>query len=235
MKIFPAIDIRNGKCVRLIKGNYDEEIIFNEDPYKVAKNFEDIGSEYVHIIDLDGAKDGTSKVKDNLVDIINNTNLKIQVGGGIRTLQNAESLLELGVNKIIFGTAALENKSDVLEAIKKFNTQIIVSIDALKGKVRTKGWLEDAGIDVKDLVLELQDNGCKNFIYTDIEKDGTMTHPNFKYISDLREICESELYIAGGISDIDDISKLKKLGINGAILGMSIYTGNIDLNKLINQ
>ena len=223
MKIFPAIDIRNGKCVRLIKGDYDNEVVFNEDPYKVAKNFEDIGSKYVHIIDLDGAKDGISTVKDNITKIINNTNLKIQVGGGIRTFEKAESFLNLGVSKIIFGTAALENKSDVLEAIKKYNSQI------------TKGWLQDAGIDVKDLVIELQDNGCKNFIYTDIEKDGTLTHPNFKYISDLRKICESELYIAGGISDINDISKLKNLGIDGAILGMSIYTGKIDLNKLLNQ
>ncbi|MBK89756.1 MAG: 1-(5-phosphoribosyl)-5-[(5-phosphoribosylamino)methylideneamino]imidazole-4-carboxamide isomerase [Chloroflexi bacterium] len=235
MKIFPAIDIRNGKCVRLIKGDYDNEVVFNEDPYKVAKNFEDIGSKYVHIIDLDGAKDGISTVKDNITKIINNTNLKIQVGGGIRTFEKAESFLNLGVSKIIFGTAALENKSDVLEAIKKYNSQIIVSIDALNGKVKTKGWLQDAGIDVKDLVIELQDNGCKNFIYTDIEKDGTLTHPNFKYISDLRKICESELYIAGGISDINDISKLKNLGIDGAILGMSIYTGKIDLNKLLNQ
>ena len=235
MKIFPAIDIRNGKCVRLIKGNYDKEVVFNEDPFNVAKNFEDIGSKYVHIIDLDGAKDGISKVKDNLTKIINKTNLKIQVGGGIRTFEKAESYLNLGVNKIIFGTAALENKSDVLEAIKKYNSQIIVSIDALNGKVKTKGWLQDAGIDVKDLVLELQDNGCKNFIYTDIEKDGTLTHPNFKYIADLRKICKSELYIAGGISDINDIAKLKNLGIDGAILGMSIYTGKIDLNKLLNQ
>ena len=111
MKIFPAIDIRKGKCVRLIKGNYEDEVVFDEDPYKVAKNFENIGSKYVHIIDLDGAKDGKSTVKENIEKIINKTNLKIQIGGGIRTLENAESFLNLGVEKIIFGTAALENKS----------------------------------------------------------------------------------------------------------------------------
>ena len=233
MKIFPAIDIRNGKCVRLIKGNYEDEVVFNEDPYDVAKTFEYIGSKYVHIIDLDGAKDGKSTIKHYVEKIINKTNLKIQIGGGIRTFENAETLLNLGVDKIIFGTAALENKSDVLRAINKFKSKIIVSIDALNGNIRTKGWLKESDINLKDLVIELQENGCENFIYTDIEKDGTMSHPNFEYISEFRKTCKSELYIAGGISNINDVTKLKSIGIDGAILGMSIYTGKIDLKKLL--
>ncbi len=235
MKIFPAIDIRNGKCVRLIKGNYEDEIVFNEDPFEVAKSFEKIGSKYVHIIDLDGAKEGKSNNKNNILKIIKQTNLKIQIGGGIRSFENAETLLNLGVDKIIFGTAALENKNDVIKTIQKFQSRVIVSIDALNGKIKTKGWLKDSRIEVNDLVGELQDKGCKNFIYTDIEKDGTLSHPNFKYISNLRSICKSELYIAGGISDINDITKLKNIGIDGAILGMSIYTGKIDLKNLLNQ
>jgi len=235
MKIFPAIDIRKGKCVRLIKGNYEDEVVFDEDPYKVAKNFENIGSKYVHIIDLDGAKDGKSTVKENIEKIINKTNLKIQIGGGIRTLEKAESFLNLGVEKIIFGTAALENKSDVFKAISKYKSRIIVSIDALNGKIKTKGWLKDSEIEIMDLVIELQEKGCENFIYTDIEKDGTMSHPNFEYIAEFRKICKSELYIAGGISNIDDVTKLKQIGIDGAILGMSIYTGKIELKNLLKK
>ena len=134
MKIFPAIDIRNGKCVRLIKGNYEDEIVFNEDPFEVAKSFEKIGSKYVHIIDLDGAKEGKSNNKNNILKIIKQTNLKIQIGGGIRSFENAETLLNLGVDKIIFGTAALENKNDVIKTIQKFQSRVIVSIDALNGK-----------------------------------------------------------------------------------------------------
>ena len=233
MKIFPAIDIRNGKCVRLIKGNYDEEIIFNDDPTIVAKNFEEIGTKYVHIIDLDGAKDGESRIKDNIVKIINKTKLKIQIGGGIRTFEKAETFFNLGVEKIIFGTAALDNKSEVIRSIDKYKSKIIVSIDASKGKIKTKGWLKNSDEKIDDLVKELEEIGCQNFIYTDIEKDGTLSHPNFDYINKFRKICKSELYIAGGISTIDDVIKLRDIGVDGAILGMSIYTGNIDLKKLL--
>ena len=140
--------------------------------------------------------------------------------------------LENRSNKLILNKS---NKNDVIKTIQKFQSRVIVSIDALNGKIKTKGWLKDSRIEVNDLVGELQDNGCKNFIYTDIEKDGTLSHPNFKYISNLRSICKSELYIAGGISDINDITKLKNIGIDGAILGMSIYTGKIDLKNLLNQ
>ena len=235
MKIFPAIDIRNGKCVRLIKGNYDEEIIFNDDPIIVAKNFEEIGTKYVHIIDLDGAKDGESRIRDNIAKIINNTKLKIQIGGGIRTFERAESFFNLGVEKIIFGTAALENKKEVIKSIDKYKSKIIVSIDASKGNIKTKGWLNNSDVKIDDLVNELEEIGCKNFIYTDIDKDGTLSHPNFDYIKKFRKICNSELYIAGGISTIDDVIKLRDIGVDGAILGMSIYTGNIDLKKLLQK
>ena len=235
MKIFPAIDIRNGKCVRLIKGNYDEEIVFDEDPVSVALNFEKLGSKYVHIIDLDGAKEGKSIIINQVVKILNKTNLKIQIGGGIRNYKTAESLINIGVEKIIFGTAALEHKSEVIKSIKSFGSKIVVSIDALKGKIKTKGWLKNSEIPIKSLVEELEFIGCKNFIYTDIEKDGTMNHPNFDFISEFRKFCNTELYIAGGISNIKDIMELKNIGVDGAILGMSIYTGNIDLKTLLGK
>ena len=141
MKIFPALDIRNGKCVRLIKGNYNNEIIFDENPIDVAMKFEEDGSKYIHIIDLDGAKDGDSTIKNIIAQILNKTNLKIQVGGGIRTYEKASSYLNLGVSITIFGTAAYENKKDVIKTIKNFGNAIVICIDALEGEIKTKGWL----------------------------------------------------------------------------------------------
>tara|TARA_B110000438_G_scaffold301435_1_gene356307 strand:- start:7098 stop:7808 length:711 start_codon:yes stop_codon:yes gene_type:complete len=235
MKIYPALDIRDGKCVRLIKGNYKNEIIFNDDPVKVAEKFERDGSKFIHIIDLDGAKSGDTTIKDLIIKIINKTSLDIQIGGGIRTFKKAESYINLGVKKIIFGTAALNNREEVLKSINKFQSNIIVSIDALNGDIKTKGWLENSKLNIQDIVMELEQEGCRSFIYTDIEKDGTLSHPNFEYISKFRKFCTSELNIAGGISSIEDLISLKELGVDGAILGMSLYKKNIDLKKALNK
>jgi|TARA_B110000263_G_scaffold220223_1_gene207958 phosphoribosylformimino-5-aminoimidazole carboxamide ribotide isomerase len=235
MKIYPALDIRDGKCVRLIKGNYNNEIIFNDDPVQVAEKFEMDGSKFIHIIDLDGAKFGDTTIKDIIEKIINKTNLNIQIGGGIRTFEKAESYINLGVKKIIFGTAALDNREEVLKSIDNFPSKVTVSIDALNGHIKTKGWIENSEINIEDMVMELEQEGCRSFIYTDIEKDGTLSHPNFQYISKFRKFCSSELNIAGGISSIEDLVTLKKLGVDGAILGMSLYKKNIDLKKALNK
>ena len=235
MKIYPALDIRDGKCVRLIKGNYNNEIIFNDDPIQVAQKFETDGSKFIHIIDLDGAKSGDTTIKNIIIKILNKTSLKIQIGGGIRTFEKAESYIDLGVKKIIFGTAALDNRKEVLKSIAKFQSNIIVSIDALNGYIKTKGWIEDSKIKIEKMVNELEQEGCKSFIYTDIEKDGTLSHPNFQYISKFRKFCSSELNIAGGISSLEDLITLKELGVDGAILGMSIYKKNIDLKKALKK
>ena len=235
MKIYPALDIRDGKCVRLIKGNYNNEIIFNDDPVQVAEKFEMDGSKFIHIIDLDGAKFGDTTIKDIIEKIINKTNLNIQIGGGIRTFEKAESYINLGVKKIIFGTAALDNREEVLKSIDNFPSKVTVSIDALNGHIKTKGWIENSEINIEDMVMELEQEGCRSFIYTDIEKDGTLSHPNFQYISKFRKFCSSELNIAGGISSIEDLVTLKKLGVDGAILGMLLYKKNIDLKKALNK
>jgi phosphoribosylformimino-5-aminoimidazole carboxamide ribotide isomerase len=221
--------------VRLIKGNYNNEIIFNDDPVQVAEKFEMDGSKFIHIIDLDGAKFGDTTIKDIIEKIINKTNLNIQIGGGIRTFEKAESYINLGVKKIIFGTAALDNREEVLKSIDNFPSKVTVSIDALNGHIKTKGWIENSEINIEDMVMELEQEGCRSFIYTDIEKDGTLSHPNFQYISKFRKFCSSELNIAGGISSIEDLVTLKKLGVDGAILGMSLYKKNIDLKKALNK
>ena len=234
MKIYPALDIKNGKCVRLIKGNYNDEIVFNKNPLDVVKEFEDAGSKYLHVIDLDGAKEGDTKIITIVEQIVQQTSLKIQIGGGIRIYEQAKLYLDIGVDRIIFGTSAIYNQKEIIKTINEFNSnKIVVSIDALKGKIKTSGWLKNTKKSIKNLISELEMIGVQSFIYTDIEKDGTLSAPNFEYIKKFRELSKKELLIAGGISSIEDIFKLKKINIDGAIIGMALYTNQINLKNAL--
>mgnify|MGYP001408958447 FL=1 len=234
MKIYPALDIKNGKCVRLIKGNYNDEIVFNKNPLDVVKEFEDAGSKYLHVIDLDGAKEGDTKIITIVEQIVQQTSLKIQIGGGIRIYEQAKLYLDIGVDRIIFGTSAIYNQKEIIKTINEFNSnKIVVSIDALKGKIKTSGWLKNTKKSIKNLISELEMIGVQSFIYTDIEKDGTLSAPNFEYIKKFRELSKKELLIAGGISSIEDIFKLEKINIDGAIIGMALYTNQINLKNVL--
>jgi len=234
MKIYPALDIKNGKCVRLIKGNYNDEIVFNKNPLDVVKEFEDAGSKYLHVIDLDGAKEGETKIITIVEQIVQQTSLKIQIGGGIRIYEQAKLYLDIGVDRIIFGTSAIYNQTEIIKTINEFNSnKIVVSIDALKGKIKTSGWLKNTKKSIKNLISELEIIGVQSFIYTDIEKDGTLSAPNFEYIKKFRELSKKELLIAGGISSIEDIFKLEKINIDGAIVGMALYTNQINLKNVL--
>ena len=234
MKIYPALDIKNGKCVRLIKGNYNDEIVFNKNPLDVVKEFEDAGSKYLHVIDLDGAKEGETKIITIVEQIVQQTSLKIQIGGGIRIYEQAKLYLDIGVDRIIFGTSAIYNQTEIIKTINEFNSnKIVVSIDALRGKIKTSGWLKNTKKSIKNLISELEMIGVQSFIYTDIEKDGTLSAPNFEYIKKFRELSKKELLIAGGISSIEDIFKLEKINIDGAIIGMALYTNQINLKNAL--
>ena len=234
MKIYPALDIKNGKCVRLIKGNYNDEIVFNKNPLDVVKEFEDAGSKYLHVIDLDGAKEGDTKIITIVEQIVQQTSLKIQIGGGIRIYEQAKLYLDIGVDRIIFGTSAIYNQKEIIKTINEFNSnKIVVSIDALKGKIKTSGWLKNTKKSIKNLISELEMIGVQSFIYTDIEKDGTLSAPNLEYIKKFRELSKKELLIAGGISSIEDIFKLEKINIDGAIIGMALYTNQINLKNAL--
>tara|TARA_B100000959_G_C14948163_1_gene610709 strand:- start:451 stop:1167 length:717 start_codon:yes stop_codon:yes gene_type:complete len=234
MKIYPALDIKNGKCVRLIKGNYNDEIVFNKNPLDVVKEFEDAGSKYLHVIDLDGAKEGETKIITIVEQIVQQTSLKIQIGGGIRIYEQAKLYLDIGVDRIIFGTSAIYNQTEIIKTINEFNSnKIVVSIDALRGKIKTSGWLKNTKKSIKNLISELEMIGVQSFIYTDIEKDGTLSAPNFEYIKKFRELSKKELLIAGGISSIEDIFKLEKINIDGAIVGMALYTNQINLKNVL--
>ena len=234
MKIYPALDIKNGKCVSLIKGNYNDEIVFNKNPLDVVKEFEDAGSKYLQVIDLDGAKEGDTKIITIVEQIVQQTSLKIQIGGGIRIYEQAKLYLDIGVDRIIFGTSAIYNQKEIIKTINEFNSnKIVVSIDALKGKIKTSGWLKNTKKSIKNLISELEMIGVQSFIYTDIEKDGTLSAPNFEYIKKFRELSKKELLIAGGISSIEDIFKLEKIIIDCAIIGMALYTNQINLKNAL--
>ena len=234
MLIIPAIDIRNGKCVRLTQGKFDEQKVYDENPVNVALEWKNQGAKWLHVIDLDGAKLGKVKNKTLIKKIKDKTGLLVQVGGGIRSLEDAQLLVNDGIDRLIIGTIALENPSLLKQLIQKFPNQIIVSVDAENDLVKTRGWLNQTSFEVIATILDLEKQGVKTFIYTDILKDGMMQKPNYQKVKKILSKINSSLIVAGGISSIDDIQKLKKIGVEGVIIGKAIYEERINLKEALN-
>jgi phosphoribosylformimino-5-aminoimidazole carboxamide ribotide isomerase len=235
MEIIPAIDLRKGNVVRLHKGKYEDQTIFSSNPLEIASNWQNCGAQKLHIVDLDGALSGNINNLKVIKEISNNTNLSIQVGGGIRDFNSANNLLDkIGIHRIIFGTTAVEKPNEIKKTIDQFgNDKIIVSLDS-KGKlISIKGWTENSKITIEEFIESMKNIGVTNFIFTDINKDGTLEHPNHKIIKKIKKIIPKGLTIAGGVSDIKDILELDKLGIEKVIVGKAIYTNNIDLKQAI--
>ena len=235
MKVIPAIDIRNGKCTRLVEGDYAREIQFDDDPAEAARRWAGMGAEMIHIVDLDGAKDGWLPNSQVVERVIAASQVPVQVGGGIRTLRDAERLLDAGASRIVFGTALVEDPETVAVAVSRFGAdKVAVSIDAKGGEVRTRGWVAGTGIDAIGLAERaVTEIGIKTIIYTDTARDGTLTGPNFKSVSAVSLAVDCEVVAAGGVSSIDDLLKLQDIGVSGAITGMAIYTGEFDLAEAI--
>lgn len=234
MKIIPAIDIRNGKCVRLFQGKYDQETIYGDNPEEMALKWYKAGARILHIVDLDGAKSGRLENIEIIKRIITTTGLSVQVGGGIRDQISARNLFDCGVSKIIVGTMALENIALLSRLLEEYKRKIIVSIDLDNNKVMEKGWLEKSETKMEDLVKVLEKIEVKTIIYTDIVRDGTLTEPNYTEIEKIRSSTRLELLLAGGISTLDHIKKLKSIGVDGVIVGKALYEGKIDLREAIN-
>tara|TARA_Y100001970_G_scaffold138225_1_gene170128 strand:- start:29916 stop:30629 length:714 start_codon:yes stop_codon:yes gene_type:complete len=234
MNLIPAIDILNGKCVRLKQGDYDKQTIFSDDPVEFAVKWSDAGADWIHIIDLDGARDGKLINNQSISNIINVTNCSIQTGGGIRTYTDFKQRIEMGVNRVIVSTAAI-NDIDLLQSlVSTFSEELIVSIDARNGLVQINGWKEETSLDAFDYVQELASLGVKRIIYTDIERDGTNAGVNFKNMEKIVNNSHIPIIAAGGISSIDDLRKLKSIGVEGAIIGRALFDGMIDLEEAIN-
>ncbi|SHJ55629.1 1-(5-phosphoribosyl)-5-[(5-phosphoribosylamino)methylideneamino]imidazole-4-carboxamide isomerase [Paramaledivibacter caminithermalis] len=232
MIIFPAVDIKDGKCVRLYQGKADKETVYNDDPLFSAKKWEENGAKYLHIVDLDGAFTGELKNKIIIKKIADNLNIPIQVGGGIRNLERAKEILSLGVERIIVGTSAVKKKGFVDELVKELGQRVVVSIDAKEGYVCVDGWVNISSIKAVDFAKELEKKGIKTIVYTDISKDGTMIGPNFDELKRLKDSIDINIIASGGIGSKEHVDKLKNLKLYGAIIGKALYEGKISLKEL---
>jgi phosphoribosylformimino-5-aminoimidazole carboxamide ribotide isomerase len=230
--LYPAIDIRDGKCVRLIQGDYNRETVYNENPLEVAQQWQEQGAAWIHLVDLDGAKAG-KPMNDRLIgDIAGVVNVPVQIGGGLRTQADVENLLSRGVSRVILGTSAIENRPFVHAVLKEYGSKVAIGIDARGGLVATRGWLETTEVKAVDLARELAEYGATTFIFTDISRDGMMEGPNVQAIADLARESGQTVIASGGVSRYEDLERLAQYadeGIGGAIIGKALYTGAIDL------
>ena len=233
MIIFPAIDIRNEKCVRLTQGDYSKMTVYGVDPVEVALKWQSKGAEYLHMVDLDGAKDG-KRVNGAIIEkVAKNVDIPIQVGGGIRDAKAVEELLSIGVSRAIIGTGAINDLKWLSELVRVYGEKICVSIDAKNGFVATDGWKQISEIDAVEFAVNLENIGVKTIVYTDIQKDGMLKGPNFKMYEELMEKVDLDIIASGGITTIEDVETLKCMGIYGAIIGKALYDEKIKLEEAI--
>ena len=237
MKIFPAIDIKDKKCVRLVKGNFDKKTEYEMSPVDQANKYKDYGFKNLHIVDLDGALTGETINLDAIQEIVRKFDLKIEVGGGVRNIDSIKKYVDLGVEKVILGSAAIKNKNFLKEACEKFSNKIALGLDAKDGYLSISGWKENSNQLTLDYLKEVNDYGVSRLIYTDINRDGMKQSPNFEETSKVAEISNCPVIISGGVSSIEDVKKAKRLNknIEGIIVGKAIYDGDIKLEELTRE
>ena len=233
MKIFPAIDLYDKKAVRLYKGDYAQMTVYSENPIEVARDFESAGAEFIHMVDLEGAKNGTTPNLDIVKDIANNTGLFVEIGGGIRSMETVKAYLENGVGRVILGTSAVTDEEFLLEAVKAYGEKIAVGADVKDGYIAIKGWVEKSQYSLEEFLSKMEKIGVKTIICTDISKDGAMKGTNLELYKSLNEKYSLDIIASGGVSTIDDIVALKGMDMYGAIIGKAYYTGAIDLREAI--
>ncbi len=238
MKIFPAIDIKDKKCVRLIKGDFENKTEYETSPIDQAKKYQDYGFKDLHIVDLDGALTGRTVNLDIIQELVSKHDLKIEIGGGVRTLESIKKYVDVGVDKVILGSAAIKNKEFLKEACEKFKNKIALGLDAKNGNLAVSGWKENLNIKTLDFLKDVNSFGVSRIIYTDINKDGMKTSPNFDDTIKIAGLSNCPVVISGGVSSINDIKKAKDLNnkkIEGIIIGKAIYDGDIKLDELAKE
>ena len=238
MKIFPAIDIKDKKCVRLIKGDFENKTEYNTSPVDQAAKYKDHGFKNLHIVDLDGALTGKTVNLDIIQEIVSKYDLKIEIGGGIRNIDNIKQYIETGVEKVILGSGAIKNKEFLKEACEKFKNKIALGLDAKDGNLSVSGWKENLNIKTTDYLNDVNDFGVSRIIFTDINRDGMKNSPNYEETVKIAEISNCPVVISGGVSSINDIKKAKDLNnkkIEGIIVGKAIYDGDIKLDELAKE
>lgn len=236
MEVIPAIDLRGGRCVRLFQGDYGKETVFSDDPAAVARRWHESGATRIHVVDLDGARSGVRANRQAVEQIAAVAQVPIQLGGGIRTADSAVAALQAGVDRVVFGTAAIETPGEVDDALKRLGaSRVIVSVDARQGKVAIRGWTADTAVEAVDLMREMVSRGVVRFMYTDIARDGTSAHPNFESIEAILGSIDRPIIAAGGIAEIADLERLARIGVEAAVCGKAIYTGEIELAEAIRR
>lgn len=233
MEIIPAIDLRGGKCVRLYQGDYSQETVFSDDPVGMARHWSSLGAPRLHLVDLDGAATGKLCHLPVIGEIAAAINIPVQVGGGIRQMESIAKLLDAGVERVILGTVAVANPEMIREACHRFGDAVIVGIDARDGYVAVHGWQRGTTITASELIQQMTALGARRFIYTDILRDGTLTQPNFEAIAELTSKTSLPIIASGGVTSISDLTRLSQLGVEGAIVGKALYTGDIKLGEAL--
>ena len=233
MIIFPAIDLYDKKAVRLYKGDYQNMTVYSENPIEIARDFELTGATHIHMVDLEGAKDGTTPNLDIVRQVANETSLFVEIGGGIRDMATVEKYLLAGVGRVILGTAAVTNPDFLKEAVTKYSDKIAVGADVKDGFIAIKGWLEKSEKTLEDFLCEMQNIGVKYIICTDISKDGAMRGTNLELYKELSQKYSMNITASGGVSSLDDVKKLREMNIYGAIIGKAYYIGAIDLKDAL--
>ncbi|MFZ4508398.1 MAG: 1-(5-phosphoribosyl)-5-[(5-phosphoribosylamino)methylideneamino]imidazole-4-carboxamide isomerase [Fimbriimonas sp.] len=235
MLILPAIDIRGGQCVRLLHGDYAAETVYSLDPAEVALGFEQEGAEWIHVVDLDGAKSGVSENLDVIRQIVRTVSVPIEVGGGVRTLEQARVLLDVGVTRVVLGTALARDPQGAGAILRELGERAVAGIDARGGKAAVAGWTEDSGMDAVEMALRLQEQGCRRLIVTDIARDGALTGPNLEFLQSFLSVVEIPIIASGGVSELADLIALQALEpkVEGAIVGRAIYENRFTVSDAI--
>jgi phosphoribosylformimino-5-aminoimidazole carboxamide ribotide isomerase len=233
MEVIPAIDLKGGRCVRLYQGDFNQETVFSAEPTEIARHWQSLGARRLHIVDLDGTAKGELYHAAPIAEIARTVHIPLQLGGGLRRIEAIEQALGLGIERAILGTAAIEDHDLIEEACHKFGDRIIVSIDARDGYVAIRGWQEETAVTAIELAEVMAALGVKRFIYTDIARDGTLTEPNFDAVAELVDKTGLPVIAAGGIASLDHLKRLFRLGVDGAIVGRAVYTGDIDLKEAL--
>jgi phosphoribosylformimino-5-aminoimidazole carboxamide ribotide isomerase len=233
MEVIPSIDLKGGRCVRLYQGDYAKETVFSEDPLGTAQRWESLGVPRLHIVDLDGAAGGEPRHLAVIAQIAATLRIPVQVGGGIRRMETIEQYLKAGVKRVVLGTAAVENPDLVKEACQLFGEAIVLGVDARDGFVAVRGWKDKTAVLATDMIRQMEALGARRFIYTDVARDGTLTEPNFQAISELMTKARSPIIASGGVTSVDHLIRLSQLGVEGAIIGRALYTGDVLLDRAL--
>lgn len=233
MIIYPAIDIKDGRCVRLVQGQFNDVTVYSDDPIEMAFKFEQMGAEYIHVVDLDGARLGSPQNISGISEMAVKLGIPVQLGGGIRTIETIEIILCKGIERVILGTSAVRDQELVKQAIRSFGKSLAVAIDARDGLVAIEGWAKTSEFTAIGFAKKMEEIGASTIIYTDISRDGMLNGPNLKAMEEMVKAVDIDVIASGGVTNLQDIKDLKNIGISGVIVGKALYTGDIDLREAI--